>query len=147
VREFRGDLDGPDGAKAAYLAARPSKGVIQQALQAVPPERAADVERLYRRTKEDATYWLGVLTLAEGEHEAAVDYLERMTLEAAPDSRWTDAARANLGRALEALGRTREAIDVLRADGSPQRFGSRLLADRLETRLKAEATPPASPPR
>ncbi len=145
VREFRGDLDGPEGAKAAYLAARPSKAVIQQALQAVPAERAADVERLYRRTKEDATYWLGVLTLAEGEHEAAVDYLERMTLEAAPDSRWTDAARANLGRAFEALGRTREAIAVLRADGSPQRFGSRLLADRLEKRLKAAAGSSATP--
>lgn len=139
VREFRGDLDGPDGAKAAYLAARPSKAVIQRALQGVPPDRAADVERLYRRAKEDATYWLGVLTLAEGEHEAAVDYLERMTLEAAPDSRWTDAARTNLARALEALGRTPEAIAALRADGSPQRFGSRLLADRLEKGLKARA--------
>lgn len=143
VREFRGDLDGPEGAKAAYLAARPSKGVIQRAVQAVPPDRAADVERLYRRAKEDATYWLGVLTLAEGEHEAAVDYLERMTLEAAPDSRWTDAARTNLARALEALGRTPEAIAVLRADGSPQRFGSRLLADRLERGLEPRAA--ASP--
>ena len=82
--------------------------------------------------KEDATYWLGVVTLAEGENEAAVDYLQRMTLETAPDSRWTDAARANLGRALAALGRIDEAVKVLREDGSPQRFGSRLLADRLE---------------
>jgi len=134
VREFRGDLDGPDGAKAAYLASRPSKAAIQQALQAVPPEQAEGVERLYRRLKEDATYWLGVVTLAEGENEAAVDYLQRMTLEAAPDSRWTDAARANLGLALAALGRIDEAVKVLREDGSPQRFGSRLLADRLEKR-------------
>lgn len=147
VREFRGDLDGPDGAKAAYMAARPSKGVIQQALQGVPAERADDVERLYRRTKEDATYWLGVLTLAEGEPEAAIDYLERMTLEAAPDSRWTDAARTNLGRAFEARGRLQEAIDVLRADGSPQRFGSRLLAERLETQLEAASPRPVGPPR
>jgi hypothetical protein len=132
VREFRGDLDGPDGAKAAYLAARPSKVVIQQAVQAAPPPQADAVERLYRRMKEDATYWLGVVTLAEGENEAAVDYLQRMTLETAPDSRWTDAARANLGRALAALGRIDEAVKVLREDGSPQRFGSRLLADRLE---------------
>ena len=132
VREFRGDLDGPDGAKAAYLAARPSKVVIQQAVQAAPPPQADAVERLYRRMKEDATYWLGVVTLAEGENEAAVDYLQRMTLKTAPDSRWTDAARANLGRALAALGRIDEAVKVLREDGSPQRFGSRLLADRLE---------------
>jgi hypothetical protein len=132
VREFRGDLDGPEGAKAAYLAARPSRSVIQEAVRRAPPEQSELVERLYRQMKEDATYWLGVVTLEEGEYEAAVDYLRRMTLEAAPDSRWTDAARANLGRALAALGKTDEAAEVLREDGSPQRFGSRILADRLE---------------
>ena len=142
VREFRGDLDGPLGAKASYLSARPSKVAIQQALQAVPPEQAATVDRLYRQMKEDATYWLGVAALGEGQPEAAVDYLQRMTLENSPDSRWTDAARANLGRALAALGRITEAVKVLREDGSPQRFGSRLLADRLEH----PASPPAESP-
>lgn len=147
VREFRGDLDGPDGAKAAYLAARPSKALIQQSLQGVPPEQTATVDRLYRTMKEDATYWLGLLTLGEGQPEAAVDYLQRMTLEAAPDSRWTDAARANLGRALADLGRIDEAVKVLREDGSPQRFGSRLLADRLEKRqaVPAENASPSPP--
>ncbi len=143
IREFRGDLDGPLGAKAAYLAARPSKAAIQQALQAVPPEQSATVDRLYRQMKEDATYWLGVATLGEGQPAAAVDYLQRMTLENSPDSRWTDAARGNLGRAYAALGRIDEAVTVLREDGSPQRFGSRLLADRLEKQAKATAdTPP-----
>ena len=146
IREFRGDLDGPLGAKASYLAARPSKVAIQQALQAVPPEQAATVDRLYRQMKEDATYWLGVATLGEGQPEAAIDYLQRMTLENAPDSRWTDAARANLGRAYAALGRIDDAVKVLREDGSPQRFGSRLLADRLERERKdAGAKPPESP--
>jgi hypothetical protein len=146
IREFRGDLDGPLGAKASYLAARPSKVAIQQALQAVPPEQAATVDRLYRQMKEDATYWLGVATLGEGQPEAAIDYLQRMTLENAPDSRWTDAARGNLGRAYAALGRSEEAVKVLREDGSPQRFGSRLLADRLERERKdAGAKPPESP--
>ena len=147
VREFRGDLDGPDGAKAAYLAARPSKGLIQQSLQEVPPEQTAAVDRLYRMMKEDATYWLGLVTLAEGQPAAAVDYLRRMTLEAAPDSRWTDAARTNLGRALADLGRIDEAAKVLREDGSPQRFGSRLLADRLERQaaVAAEKSPESLP--
>ena len=139
IREFRGDLDGPLGAKASYLAARPSKVVIQQALQAVPPEQSATIDRLYRQMKEDATYWLGVATLGEGQPAAAVDYLQRMTLENSPDSRWTDAARANLGRAYAALGRIDEAVTVLREDGSPQRFGSRLLADRLKNQAKATA--------
>jgi len=141
IRDFRGAFDGPDGAKAAYLAARPSREVIQQAVQAAPPEQAAAVERLYRQMKEDATYWLGIVTLGEGQPEAAVDYLRRMTLEKSPDSRWTYAACANLGRALAALGRIDEAVSALREDGSPQRFGSRLLADRLEQ----ERAEPASP--
>jgi TolA-binding protein len=91
--------------------------------------------------KEDATYWLGVLTLSEGENATAVDYLGRMTLEAAPDSRWTDAARVNLARALVGLGRTDEAVKLLRDDASPQRFGSRLLADELTEASEKKANP------
>ena len=136
LREFRGDLDGPEGAKVSYLAARPGRQKIAETLKAVPPEQAEGVKRLFEQMKEDATYWLGVLTLAEGENATAVDYLGRMTLEAAPDSRWTDAARVNLARALVGLGRTEEAVKLLREDASPQRFGSRMLADELEKKPK-----------
>lgn len=132
IREFRGDLDGPQGAKASYLAARPGRQAIADLLKTVPPEQADGVKRLFEQMKEDATYWLGILTLAEGQNATAVDYLGRMTLEAAPDSRWTDAARVNLAQALAALGRTDEAVTLLREDASPQRFGSRLLAEELE---------------
>ena len=131
IREFRGDLDGSDGAKASYLAARPSRQVIAAAVAAAPPQQAESLQRLYDQMKEDATYWLGVLTLGEGEYAAAVDYLERMTLAAAPDSRWADAARLNLAEAFMALGREADAEKLLRADASPQRFGSRLRADAL----------------
>lgn len=136
LREFRGDCDGPNGAKVSYLAARPGRQAIADTLKAVPPEQAEGVKRLFEQMKEDATYWLGVLTLAEGENATAVDYLGRMTLEAAPDSRWTDAARVNLARALAGLGRTEEAVKLLRDDASPQRFGSRLLAEELEKSAK-----------
>jgi hypothetical protein len=54
-----------------------------------------------------------------------------MTLAAAPDSRWADAARLNLAEAFVALGREADAVPLLRADASPQRFGSRLRADAL----------------
>ncbi len=131
VREFRGDLDGPDGAKAAYLAARPTTAAINAAVSQLPPEQADRVKRLYLQMKQDATYWLGVLTLAEGDTEAAVDYLDRLTLQAAPDSPWTDSARINLAAAYLELGRTAEAAAFLEADTSPQRFGSRIRADRL----------------
>jgi hypothetical protein len=144
VREFRGDLDGPAGAKAAYLAARPSRRAISQAVAGLPEEQAAAVTRGLVRMKEDATYWLGLLTLSEGQFQAAADYLGRMTLEASPDSRWTDAARVNLAVALEGLGRLPEAAAALEADGSPQRFGSRLRAERL--RAEAADILPEAPP-
>lgn len=132
VREFRGDLNGPDGAKAAYLAARPTTAAIDAAVAQLPSEQGDRVKRLYLQMKEDATYWLGVLTLAEGDPDAAVDYLDRLTLQAAPDSSWTDSARINLARAYVELGRRAEAAALLEADTSPQRFGSRIRADRLE---------------
>ena len=132
LREFRGELDGPTGAKAAYLAARPGRDVIAAAVRGLPAEQAEAARRLYGQLKEDAAYWLGLLTLSEGEYEAAIDYLRRMTLEAAPDSRWADAAQVNLAQAYLGLGKTPEAVAALRADRSPQRFGSRLLADQLE---------------
>jgi hypothetical protein len=136
LREFRGELNGPEGAKASYLAARPGRQAIAEAVASAPPEQADGLKRLFEQMKEDATYWLGVLTLEEGENATAVDYLGRMTLEAAPDSRWTDAARVNLARALVGLGRTEEAVALLREDASPQRFGSRLLAEELEKSAK-----------
>jgi tetratricopeptide (TPR) repeat protein len=138
LREFRGELEGPDGAKMAYLRARPAATVIADVVKQVPPEKAAGLRRLYESMKEDATYWLGVLTLAEGEYTTAIDYLGRMILQNAPDSRWADAARTNLATAEAALGHTARAIELLRADPSPQRFGSRLKAAQLERESAAK---------
>ena len=132
LREFRGEWDGPTGAKAAYLAARPGRDVIAAAVRGLSPEQAAAASRLYGQMKEDAAYWLGVLTLAEGEYEAAIDYLRRMTLESAPDSSWSDAAQVNLAQAYLGLGKKAEAAAAFREDRSPQRFGSRLRAAQLE---------------
>lgn len=131
VREFRGDLDGPTGAKAAYLAARPTNAAIAAAVAAMPPQQSDTAKRVYRQMKEDATYWLGILMLAEGDEEAAIDFLDRLTLKAAPDSPWTDAARINLASALAALDRTAEAAKLLGEDTSPQRYGSRIRAARM----------------
>lgn len=141
LREFRGVLDGPEGAKMAYLAARPGNAVIAEMLRGLPPPQAEQVKRMYDELKVDATYWLGVLTLSEKEYETAVDYLDRMTLQANPEGIWSDAARANLARARLALGERDEAARLLREDASPQRFGSRLLADRLSAPPLGEAPP------
>jgi len=132
LREFRGELDGADGAKLSYLLARPANAAIAEAVKQAPSPQADAIKRLYEQMKQDATYWLGLLTLAEKDYETAADYLDRMTLKAAPDGRWADAARTNLARAWIGMGRNAEAIQLLREDPSPQRFGSRLLADSLE---------------
>ena len=131
VREFRGELDGRGGAKFAYLAARPSDLKMRGFLAAMPPQQADLLRLLVGQMKEDATYYLGVVTLGEGEYEAAVDFLDRMTLQANPDSRWADAARINAATAYAAAGQPERARQLLEADESPQRFGSRLAAQRL----------------
>lgn len=131
VREFRGDLDGPGGAKEAYLAARVSRRAMNAAVANLPEPQAKAITGRLIRMKEDATYWLGLVMLAEGQDEAAEDYLGRMILENMPDSRWADAARINLASALVRLGRPDEAAALLREDRSPQRFGSRLRAERI----------------
>lgn len=139
VREFRGDLDGPGGAKEAYMAARLSRRFIAGAAASLPEPQGAALTKQLVRVKEDATYWLGVVMLVEGQFAAAEDYFSRMTLKASPDSRWTDAARINLAEALVRLHRPAEAAAILKQDGSAQRFGSRLLANRLEASASAES--------
>jgi tetratricopeptide (TPR) repeat protein len=141
VREFRNQLDGPDGAKAAYLLARPSKSRIREIVSMVDPSQADAVGRICLRMKEDATYWLGLLLAREGQFEAAVDYLDRMTLAASADSPWADAARVAAARGYAGLGRVERARELLMADESPQRFGSRLVADRLGDSPAPESAP------
>ena len=136
LREFRGELDGADGAKLSYLLARPANAAIAEAVKQAPPPQADAIQRLYEQMKQDATYWLGSLTLAEKDYETAADYLDRMTLQAAPDGRWADAARTHLARVWIGMGRNAKAIELLREDPSPQRFGSRLLADSLEKKTR-----------
>jgi len=111
------------------------------AVSGLPEPQALEITKRLVRIKEDATYWLGLVMIAEGENEAAVDYLGRMILENAPDSRWVDAARINLATAMLGLGRRDEAVGLLREDRSPQRFGSRIEAARIEAaRPAAEGT-------
>jgi hypothetical protein len=132
LREFRGELKGPEGAKKAYLLARPSDAVVVELTMRYPEVQRETVRRIYEQMKEDATYWLGLVTLSEGDYEIAADYLERMTLLALPNGRWASAARVNLAEVKVQAGNIEGAIKLLREDRSPQRFGSRFLAEQLE---------------
>ncbi len=132
LREFRGELRGPEGAKKAYLLARPSDAAVAELTMRYPETQREAVRRIYEQMKEDATYWLGLVTLSEGDYEIAADYLERMTLVALPDGRWASAARINLAEAKVQSGDIEGAIELLREDRSAQRFGSRFRAEQLE---------------
>jgi len=105
-----------------------------------PPEtklKSLDPTRqlVYRRAKGDASYWLGLLSYDRGKYEVAANWLEKRTLEATPEGPWTAGARYNLARTYEAQGKLTEAIELLKADNSPQRYGNLLRARQLEQQL------------
>ena len=131
LREFRGELEGPDGAKKAYLLSRPSDAAVAELVARLPDGQREAVRKIYEQMKEDATYWLGIATLSEEDYEIAMDYLGRMTLLASPNGRWASAARVNLAEAKIQAGDTDAAIKLLREDRSPQRFGSRFRAQQV----------------
>jgi hypothetical protein len=95
-------------------------------------------------SKQDASYWLGLVAMDRGNYEPAIDHLDKRTLKASAGGPWTDGARYNLARAYEALGRNEEAIAIYEQDTSPQRHGNRLRARRLkETQAPAAPATPA----
>lgn len=101
--------------------------------------RVDPMERLIlANAKNDASYWLGLLSFDLGKFVVADDWLRTRTLAAFPNGPWTAGARFNLARTLVELGKTEEAIALLEADESPQRHGNRVLARQLRTKLEAD---------
>ncbi len=121
------------GAKAWYMAARPGDSQIEKLAQQLPQVRSGqmtpeDVIRYATDTRQDATYWLGVITFEQGEYRSAVDFFLDRTLEVYPNGPWTAGARYNLAQAYEALGEPDNAVKYYLADRSPQQAGNRLRA-------------------
>jgi tetratricopeptide (TPR) repeat protein len=97
--------------------------------------RLASSKIVIAQAKAHATYWLGLAQYDTGKYDAAVEWLERRTLQGNPDGPWTNGARYNLARAYEALGNIAKARELYLADeASPQRHGNRLRARALEKR-------------
>ncbi|QEG33021.1 tetratricopeptide repeat protein [Bythopirellula goksoeyrii] len=101
----------------------------------------ASKQMIYRAIKYSASYWLGLLSYDEGKFEVAEDWFRRRTLEAHSNGFWTPGANYNLARTLEQLGRNEEAIEILEADQSPQRFGNLLRARRITATEKPDKSP------
>jgi tetratricopeptide (TPR) repeat protein len=101
---FKGQLAGDESATHYYQIARPSNADISAA-KLTPLERS-----LYIRAKQNASYWLGLVSYERGKFPEAIDYFATRTLQAWPDGPWTSGANYNLGRTYEASGQIGKAI-------------------------------------
>jgi hypothetical protein len=157
---FRGRFEARDdraGARSAYLECRTPDAQIRQLRQMSPDStpsgldqptaerRAAyeaqlkELEVLMVRTKQHATFWLGLMAFDCGDYDVAEDYLRRRLLVPYPDSPWAAGARYNLGRSFEARGWQEQdgawfqrAIQEYEAVGdSPVGLAARIRAHRL----------------
>jgi hypothetical protein len=146
---FKGSNEGEQGSKVHMLNARPADSAIEEyrlpkevssklKREEIPQHEAARIVVL-RHAKQDASFWLGLICYAEEEYPSAIDYFAKRTLEAMPDGPWTHAARYNLARSYEAIGKTDEAIALLESDVSPQSHGNKLRAKMLRERQKPAA--------
>jgi hypothetical protein len=175
--QFRGQFDNTEdqpGARAYLLQARTSKQDLQNfdvpfdqvppdspLLAQLPPadERArrqryeqlmAQAKELAILSKQYATHWLGLIAQETGRHDVAVDYFQARTLDAEQESPLAQAARYNLARCWEALGRRdgdvaaldRAAAIYVSDPDSPRAAGNRVRARRLQTLIdRRDAVP------
>jgi tetratricopeptide (TPR) repeat protein len=119
---FRGQYETVDenrGARALYIACRKPNAEIES-LRSVQKSDLGDLvgglsetqllarkqllEQLVVRTKQNASFWLGLMAADRGDFKVAIDFFQHRNLDAYPDGPWTAAAKYNLARAHEALG-------------------------------------------
>jgi tetratricopeptide (TPR) repeat protein len=158
------NVDGQKGAKVLYSEARVPNATLESMLdsQAVQQRlglakgeyesealwrgRLASSRQLMQTSKDDASYWLGLVQYDSGRPEAAVEWFARRTLEATPDGPWTAGARYNLARTYEALGDYDQALDLLYQGVSPQSTGDQIRARYLARLTRPERSRELSPP-
>lgn len=92
------------------------------------------VIRAWTNTKQNATYWQGLLSYDRGHYKTADEWLEQA--ESYP--KWRAAALYNRARAQEAQGKAEAAIELLESTDGPQSLGDRIRAKRL-ARLQSQA--------
>ena len=127
VLHFRGDLIGEESAAYYYQLARPPERLLASG------NMPADQEMILNRTKINASYWLGILALYQGNRKSAEDYFIRRTALSEPDSPWESGVLYALGRLNEKLGDYSRAITAYRSEMHlPNRFGNLVRARWLE---------------
>ncbi len=106
---------------------RPTDRVIERL-------EADDVRRAWNATKQNATYWQGLLSYDRGDYQVSHNWLEK----AAQFEPWQTGALYNRARAREALGRDEEAIELLESSDGPDSRGNRIRAARLKQQTIAQ---------
>lgn len=140
VLQIKGRTEGPEGAGAYYREARlPDSEIDAPGLSAEQREQLNDI-------KQNATYWLGLMSQDHQRWESAVDYFQNRLLKPYPDCVWAPGAHYNLGRSLEALGRTAEAIAAYEAPSdSPYWWGNQLRIRALRPPTSEVGAAPTAP--
>lgn len=150
--QFKHKYDGEQGAKHFYMESRPGdnqmgdwvKELVDDFRQPNQPPPVQRYALAMLRRKQDATYWLGLISFDEKQYEAAEEYLKHLTLDIWPQGPWADGAHYNLARTYESAGRIDEAIALYESDDSAQRHGNHLRARWLrEGKKSAEHKTPA----
>jgi TolA-binding protein len=127
------DLDDHREAAQLYTKVRPLDTKIARL-------SSAEERRVDTTVKQNATYWIGLLSFDDGKFEVAADWLSRPGL-ADADSPWSSGARYNRARALEAQEKFEEAAKLLEEDTSPQREGNQLRAKMLRAQVEELSAP------
>jgi hypothetical protein len=125
------------GAIELYTSARIARDDIDDATLA---EEQKDV---LRGVKQDASYWLGLVSFERGQYQPAINHLANRTLKSFPNGQWVNGARYNLGRSYEEVEDYVAAVEQYEADTSPQRYGNLLRAKQLREQHLAQQPPPA----
>jgi hypothetical protein len=150
VLHLKGRFTEERGAMAYYLTARVSTRVLaglkRQVADVTDPKEAARMRAQLDaqiRGKGDATYWIGLVEVAEGRPAVAADYFQIGSL----IRPWAQGARYNLGRVAESLGKPKEAAVIYRTAGpSADTHGNLLRAKWLEPATAEVSLPGAGEP-
>jgi tetratricopeptide (TPR) repeat protein len=115
---------------------------IERQLPENPQQREAAIKAISdvaRLEKFYATFWLGLTYFEAGRYDAAIEWLGERTVQVSPPSPWTPAARYNLSRCYEQLGKLDLARQWLESDkDSPQRLGNMVRARMLKAETSSE---------
>ncbi|EMI19793.1 putative secreted protein [Rhodopirellula maiorica SM1] len=102
----------------------------------MPPEvydrQVQQAQAMIRLGKQTATYWLSLIQYDDGRYDTAETWFRKRVLEDSQLSHWTPAARYNLGRTIEHLGKDEQAVELYKHTGDIQEHGNRIRARLLQ---------------